>query len=52
MFHTDKESEVDIFLLDARIKQLQFMLEDATIQEQKYHNNKQAYTYKFCEKEE
>lgn len=52
MFHTDEESEVDTFLLDARIKQLQFMLEDARIQEQKYHNNKQAYTYKFCEKEE
>ena len=51
MFHTDDEKEVDTFLLDARIKQLKFMLEDATIQEQKYNNGKQAYTYKFCEKE-
>ena len=50
MLHTDNENEVDIFLLDARIKQLKFMLEDAEIQEQKYNNNKQAYTYKFCEK--
>ena len=50
MFHTDNESEVDTFLLDARIKQLNFMLEDAEIQEQKYNNSKQAYTYKFCEK--
>lgn len=52
MFHTDNESEVDKFLLETRVKQLKFMLEDATIQEQKYYNNKQAYTYKFCEKEE
>ena len=50
MLHTDNENEVDIFLLDARIKQLKFMLEDAEIQEQKYNNDKQAYTYKFCEK--
>ena len=50
MLYTDKESEIDTFLLDARIKQLKFMLEDATIQEQRYNNNKQAYTYKFCEK--
>ena len=52
MLHTNEESEVDTFLLDARIKQLNFMLEDATTQGQKYHNNKQAYTYKFCEKGE
>ena len=52
MLHTDNENEVDTFLLDARIKQLKFMLEDAEIQEQKYNNSKQAYTYKFCEKEE
>ena len=50
MLYTDNENEVDTFLLDARIKQLKFMLEDAEIQEQKYDNNKQAYTYKFCEK--
>ena len=50
MFHTDNENEVDTFLLDARIKQLKFMLEDAETQEQKYNNGKQAYTYKFCEK--
>ena len=50
MLHTDNENEVDTFLLDARIKQLKFMLEDAEIQEQKYNNSKQAYTYKFCEK--
>ena len=50
--HTDNENEVDTFLLDARIKQLKFMIEDATMQEQKYNNSKQAYTYKFCEKEE
>ena len=50
--HTDNENEVDTFLLDARIKQLKFMIEDATMQEQKYNNNKQAYTYKFCEKGE
>ena len=50
MLYTNNESEVDTFLLDARIKQLKFMLEDAEIQEQKYNNSKQAYTYKFCEK--
>ena len=50
MLYTDNENEVDTFLLDARIKQLKFMLEDAEIQEQKYNNGKQAYTYKFCEK--
>lgn len=50
MLYTNEESEVDTFLLDARIKQLKFMLEDAEIQEQKYNNSKQAYTYKFCEK--
>ena len=50
MLHTDNESEVDTFLLDARIKQLKFMLEDAEIQNTRYNNGKQAYTYKHCEK--
>ena len=50
MLYTDNENEVDTFLIDARIKQLKFMLEDAETQEQKYNNGKQSYTYKFCEK--
>lgn len=52
MFHTDNEKEVDMFLLETEIKQLNFMLENARLQEQKYNDGKQAYTYKFCEKEE
>ena len=52
MFHTDNENEVDMFLLETEIKQLNFMLENARLQEQKYNDGKQAYTYKFCEKEE
>ena len=50
MFHTDKESEVDIFLLETRIKQLKFMLENAEIENTRYQTGKQAYTYKHCEK--
>lgn len=50
MFHTDNEKEVDMFLLETRIKQLEFMLNNARLHEQKYNNGKQAYTYKHCEK--
>ena len=50
MLYTDNESEVDMFLLDARIKQLKFMLEDAETHNTRYQNGKQAYTYKHCEK--
>ena len=50
VYHTDNENEVDTFLLETRIKQLEFMLNNARLNEQKYNNGKQAYTYKHCEK--
>ena len=50
LYHTDNENEVNTFLLETRIKQLKFMLEDAEIQNTRYSNGKQAYTYKHCEK--
>lgn len=51
MFHTDDENEVDTFLLETRVKQLKFMLENAETHLARYQNGKQAYTYKHCEKE-
>ena len=51
MFHTDNENEVDTFLLETRVKQLKFMLENAETYLIRYQNGKQAYTYKHCEKE-
>ena len=50
MFHTDDENEVDTFLLETRVKQLKFMLENAETHLARYQNRKQAYTYKHCEK--
>ena len=50
-FHTDDENEVDTFLLETRVKQLKFMLENAETHLARYQNGKQAYTYKHCEKE-
>ena len=50
MFHTDDENEVDTFLLETRVKQLKFMLENAETHLARYQNGKQAYTYKHCEK--
>ena len=51
LFHTDEEKEVDMFLLETRVKQLKFMLENAETHNTRYNNGKQAYTYKHCEKE-
>ena len=50
MFHTDDENEVDTFLLETRVKQLKFMLENAEVHLARYQNGKQAYTYKHCKK--
>ena len=50
MFHTDDENEVDMFLLESRVKQLKFMLENAETYLIRYKDGKQAYTYKHCEK--
>jgi len=50
LYHTDNENEVNQFLFETRMKQLKFMLEDAEIQNTRYNNGKQAYTYKHCEK--
>ena len=50
MYHTDNENEVDTFLLETRVKQLKFMLENAETYLIRYQNGKQAYTYKHCEK--
>jgi hypothetical protein len=50
MFHTDNENEVDMFLLETRVKQLKFMLENAETYLIRYQGGKQAYTYKHCEK--
>lgn len=51
LYHTDNENEVNDFLIETRVKQINFMLEDATTHKEKYNNGKQAYTYKFIGKE-
>ena len=50
LYYTNNEDEVNIFLLETRIKQLEFMLDNARACDEKYKHNKQAYTYKFIEK--
>ena len=50
LYHTDNEDEINTFLIETRIKQLEFMLDNARAYNEKYKHNKQAYTYKFIEK--
>ena len=50
MYHTDNENEVNEFLLVARVKQLEFLLDNARVHQERYKIGKQAYTYKHCEK--
>jgi hypothetical protein len=49
-YHTDNEVEVDTFLFETRVKQLEFMLDNATINKDKYENGGQSYTYKHCQR--
>ena len=50
MYHTDNENEVDEFLLVVRVKQLEFLLDNARVHQDGYKIGKQAYTYKHCKK--
>lgn len=50
VFFTDDENEVNEYLLNTRIKQLEFLLENAKIYKEKFEIGKQSYTYKHIDK--